>query len=334
MINYFSNLDSKDLYSDDCADTLVVKKGEFTSLLIPNSTVGCGNKIKLIKCTKDENCESIEIETNLGCLAEPFGANMSFFTFTLEDVDTIEPFYINIGDTELVQFEGGTQEEMFDNFESYNILIESTKYGYRLYFDKEFSGETITTNATSISINEQVACFKKSNFKNISFTICELGCFRIVVYTDKKDYAISGNIKVIEDNKKYSLLQYYDEGFLLRYRIEANLFGNTFDIKEEEKTLSNGQIAITGVTINEMSTLYVSHYTTDQHRELLRVLKNGAYLNNEKVLLKGAYAIGEQDFDNLYSATAQVVLSDKYSSNSSCDTTCTSLSTATIEIVE
>ena len=295
-------------FSSDINDILFLKPiniaiGEWWSITIPKSALpSCDLKLAVIKnigLAIDSDCEcSLEINkiVEKSCLYQIPNDDTSYLNITILDKDIIPAFNIVVDEIEILEFEGGSFEELILLLNGMNLGVDELNYGVRIYFDRRFNGNIASISVTENALKEvyllnEKFCLNYSKYVGINFSFCDIGCHRLgFINKNGQLVAFANQFNVVKKAPKQErIVEYYLNGFYHRYRMFLELKTATYLNEEEQKTLSTGDISILNVIIRTQREFFTKLLTHKQHLQLLSIFKKEFKIDGEKVLMTGSY---------------------------------------------
>ena len=341
-------------FSTDINDPLFLKPiniaaGEWWSLSVPKSALpSCKLKLAVIKnigSAIDKNC-NCEIEINKivekSCLYQLPNDETSYLNLTILDKDAIPAFNIIVNEVEVLEFEGGSFDELVLLINGMNLGLDELGYGIRIYFDKKYNGATASISGTENALKEVYLlndrfCLNYSKYLGISFSFCETGCHRLAfINNDGCIVAFANQFNVIKKAPKNErIVEYNSNGFYHRHRLFLDLKTATYLNEEEQKILSTGDISILNVIIRTQREFYTGLLNHKQHLELLSVFKKEFKVDGEKALMVGSYNNDSEGFGRKTIGNGVLNFKEQvYKNIDACSTGCESGSIFRYEIYE
>jgi hypothetical protein len=302
-----------------------VQKGEYNSFTIDASLIDCKNaKLALVKVCGNECTLIPEEVVSLTCLNYDKNSGKGQIGLFFSDKENIEKFTITISEVEVIEFDGGNSGDLQETLNGYGYGFVEDEYGFTIYIDKYYIGETVTATSGAF-LSSDIVCNYENDFIGVDFNICEIGCHYLGIAKGDDIIAVSQPINVLDFNDKSTkIVEYYKNGFYNRFRLKIVLGDVEFIVDEEEQKLSSGRTIIKNTIVNEQSSFEIGLYTMQQQRYLLSVLKKGVKIlldgNRESVFIKGEYSL-KRNFD-MYLATGTLTYSDRLISEDSCNKNC------------
>lgn len=337
-------------FSSDINDPLSLKPinialGEWWSLSVPKSALpSCKLKLAVIKnigsvVDSDCNC-GVEINKIIdkSCLYQIPNDETSYLNLTILDKNIIPAFSIITGEVEVLEFEGGSIDDLIILINGMNLGVDELGYGIRIYFDKKYNGSTATIEGTEeVYLLNDRFCLNYSKYLGISFSFCEIGCHRLAfVNNDGCIVAYANQFNVVKKAPKNErIVEYSLNGFYHRHRLFLDLKTATYLNEEEQKVLSTGDISILNVIIRTQREFYTGLLRHKQHLELLSVFKKEFKVDGEKALMVGSYNNEAEGFGRLTIGNGVLNFKEEtYKNIDSCSTGCESGSVFRYEIYE
>lgn len=341
-------------FSTDINDPLYLKPinialGEWWSLAVPKSALpSCKLKLAVIKnigSVVDDNC-SCELEINKiiekSCIYQIPNDDTSYLNLTILDKNIIPAFNIIVGEVEILEFEGGTIDDLILLTNGMNLGVDELGYGIRIYFDRKYNGSTAIIQGTEEAVKEVYLlndrfCLNYSKYVGVSFSFCDIGCHRLAfVNNDGCIVAFANQFNVIKKAPKNErIVEYNSNGFYHRHRMFLDLKTATYLNEEEQKTLSNGDISILNVIIRTQREFYTGLLNHKQHLELLSIFKKEFKIDGEKSLMIGSYNNDSQGFRRTSIGNGTLIFKEEtYKNIDACSTGCESGSVFRYEIYE
>jgi hypothetical protein len=302
-------------FSSDINDPLLLKPmsialGEWWSLAVPKSALpSCNLKLAVVQnigSAIDDSC-GCELELNKiikkSCLYKIPNDDTAYLSLTILDKDIIPAFNILVEEIEILEFEGGTIDDLVLLINGMNLGVDELGYGVRIYFDKKYNGSTAVIQGIEEAVKEVYLlndrfCLNYSKYIGISFSFCETGCHRLVfINNDGCIVAFANQFNVVKKAPKNErIIEYYLNGFYYRHRLFLDLKTAIYLNEEEQKTLSNGDISIINVIIRTQREFYTGLLSHKQHLELLSIFKKEFKIDGEKTLMVGSYSNDSEGF--------------------------------------
>jgi len=341
-------------FSSDINDPLYLKPinialGEWWSLAVPKSALpSCKLKLAVVKnigSISDADCNcGVEINKIIdkSCLYQIPNDDTSYLNLTILDKEIIPAFNIIVGEVEILEFEGGTIDDLILLINGMNLGVDELGYGIRIYFDKKYNGSTATIQGAEEAVKEVYLlndkfCFLCSKYVGISFSFCEIGCHRLAfINNDGCIVAFANQFNVVKKApKNEKIIEYYANGFYHRHRLFLELKTATYLNEEEQKTLSTGDISILNVIIRTQREFYTGLLNHKQHLELLSVFKKEFKIDGKKALMLGSYNNDSEGFGRKSIGNGTLNFKEEtYKNIDACSTGCESGSIFIYEIYE
>ena len=302
-------------FSTDINDPISLKPitiavGEWWSITVPKSALpSCKLKlvvIKNIRTITDSDC-NCEVEVNRivekSCIYNIPNDDTAYLNLTILDKTTIPTFNIVVDEVEIVEFEGGTFDDLILLLNGMNLGLDELSYGVRIYFNKKYNGKLASIQGTEDALKQVYLlsdkfCLNYSKYVGISFSFCDTGCHRLGFMNNEGCIvAFANQFNVVKKAPKYDrIIEYYLNGFYHRHRICLELKTETYVNEEEQKTLSTGDISILNVIIRTQREFYTGLLTHKQHLELLSVFKKEFKVDGKKAIMIGSYSNDKEGF--------------------------------------
>jgi hypothetical protein len=341
-------------FSTDINDPLFLKPinialGEWWSVSVPKSSLpSCKLKLAVIKnigSVSDEGCEcDIEINKIIekSCIHQIPNDDKSYLNITILDKEIIPAFNLISNEVEILEFDGGTIEDLIILLNGMNLGVDELSYGVRIYFDKKYNGSEASIEGTEQALKEVYLlndkfCLNYSKYIGISFSFCDIGCYRLgFINNDGCVVAFANQFNVIKKSpKKERIIEYYHNGFYHRHRMFLQLRTATYLNEEEQKTLSNGDISILNVIIRTQREFHTGLLEHKQHLELLSIFKKEFKIDGERAIMVGSYNNDMEGFGRKTIGNGVLNLKEQvYKNIDACTTGCESGSSFRYEIYE
>ena len=337
-------------FSKDINDPLYLKPinipiGEWWSLTIPKSSLpSCKLKLATIKnlgTVDDIDCEcSIELNKIISksCVYRLPNDEKAYISVTIIDKEVIPAFNIIVDEYEILEFEGGTIEDLLTLIDAMNLGQEELGYGVKIYFDKSFNGKTASIYGTdNVYLLNERFCLNYSKYIGVDFSFCEVGCHRLGFINDNGDIvAFANQFNVVKNaDRKTKMIEYTFNDFYHRHRVELGLNIASYPIEEEQKTLSTGDISIYNIIVRTQRDFYTGLLEHQEHLRLLAILKNGIKVDGKPALMVGAYGNDSQGFSEKSIGSGTLNFKDEvYKNTDLCLSGCLSGSTFRFEVFE
>lgn len=349
---------SKDINDPLDLGSIQLPKGEYWAVSVDKSIINCKDKLYAIKCdTKqpmdsDTPCQKEHVITKQSCVNSISNDEKSYISLTIVDKAVISPFTLYydeiIDDTveqvDIFEFDGGDIDDLSAVAIDFDLGVEITPYGIILYFNQEYVGKIASiTKVTDVYLLNSTFCRNYSPTVTVGMCFNSVGCYRLAFYRTQSDgnlklTAISSTINVLSYKPKNTkLIEYYDSanGLYNRHRVDMTYDTPDFVIEEDETILSSGKLSSSNVIIRNESTFRAGLYDRNSHLELIRVLKGGAKIDGEAVLMRGGYSIDGISMNQTYMGFGNLSLIDRDIINLNlCNTGCESGSTIRYQINE
>lgn len=341
-------------FSTDINDPLSLKPiniaiGEWWSVTVPKSSLpSCNLKLAVIKnigSVRDSACEcDLEINKIIekSCLYQIPNDDTAYLNITILDKDIIPAFNLIVDEVEILEFDGGTFEELILLINGMSLGVDELSYGVRVYFDKKYNGKTASIDGNEQALKEVYLlndrfCLNYSKYVGISFSFCDIGCYRLgFINNEGCVVAFANQFNVVKKApKKERMVEYYSNGFYHRHRMFLELRTATYLNEEEQKILSTGDISILNVIIRTQREFYTGLLNHKQHLELLSIFKKEFKIDGEKALMVGSYNNETEGFGRLTIGNGILNFKEQvYKNIDACSTGCESGSIFRYEIYE
>jgi hypothetical protein len=347
---------SKDLNDPLELGSVEIPKGEHWSVSVDKSVIGCNDKLYAIQCgvklplLSATPCQQEHIITRRSCVNSISNDETSYISLTIVDKSTISAFTIYYQDVvdevteniDIFEFDGGDIDDLSATAFGFNLGVEITAYGIILFFNQEYVGKTASiTTLTDVYLLNNAFSRNYSPTVTVGMSFSSIGCYRLAFYKKQtngelKLSAISGTIKVLSFKPKNTkIIEYYENGLYSRHRVDMVYDAPDFVIEEDEKVLSSGKLSNSNVIIRNQATFRAGLYNQSNHLELIKVLKSGAKVDGENVLMRGGYNIIGETMNQEYMGSGSLSLIDKDVINlNSCGTDISQGSTVRYQINE
>lgn len=298
-------------YSTDINDPLSlgvveIPVNEWWSMSVRKSALpNCKLKLITIKnfSLDDISCycgEDANIKSDANCIYSVENDDRAYLSLTILDKTDIPAFKILVDENEILEFDGGSIDELIMLGNSAQLGVEELGYGIRFYFDRSYNGKLAEISGTTdVYLLNDVFCLNKSDYVGINFAFCETGCYRLGFVKGDEIVAISNQFNVVKKAKKNThIIEYYQNGFYHRHRIFLTLNNPKYIIEEEQKTLSSGDLSVKNVIIRTQQDFYTELMPHDEHLKLVSIFKKDFKLAGQKCIMIGGYSNDQEGFYN------------------------------------
>lgn len=341
-------------FSSDINDPLSLKPinialREWWSVTVPKSSLpSCKLKLAVIKnigSASDADC-NCEIEINKivekSCIYQLPNDDTSYLNIIILDKEIIPSFNLIVNEVEILEFDGGSFDDLILLLNGMSLGVEELGYGVRVYFDRKYNGETASIQSSEQGLKEVYLlndrfCLNYSKYVGISFSFCDIGCYRLGFMDNSGNLvAFTNQFNVVKKSQKNErIIEYYANGFYHRHRMFLQLRTATYLNEEEQKILSTGDISILNVIIRTQREFYTGLLEHKQHLELLSIFKKEFKIDGEKALMVGSYNNDQEGFGAKTIGNGVLNFKEQvYKNIDSCTTGCQNGSTFRYEVYE
>lgn len=310
-----------------------IPKGEMWYISIPKSISDCGAKLVTIQCKAPVgDCQFEQVLTNLSCIYKIDNDEKSYLSLVVIDKEDITPFEIVVEENSILEFEGGSFDDLLLLLTGMELGYDINGYGVTIYFDKQYSGKIAATNSLSVYLLNETFCYNNNSHFGISFCFSEIGCYRLGLIKNGEIIAISDQINVISYKPYTPVVEYYDNNIYHRHRIGLTINEPAFVTEEDEKILSSGELLISNSITRRESEFETTPIFTEEHVNLIKILKRGVKVNGEYATLRGAYTVDKDSPSKRRIGSGRLIWQDFISTKSDCNIGCSTQSVLKYEM--